>query len=621
MAPSPTSLLVAAVLLLNHVHSRTLFQYERQQLTREHVASLPEEDALLIAFEGQFETEAVNTTDKKCRRDPTDKKWPSAKAWTKLIKQLSSPDVLIPTTPHASVCYGTAKNDAECQQLAKNWTNSYTHINDPTEVLSPIYQGLTCQPPSIYDSGNCTLGGYPAYVINAKTVSDIQCAINFARNDDLRLVVKNTGHDFAGKSAGYGALSVWTHGLKDIQLLDNYVDGSGYKGPAIKAGAGVQAFELYKFSNERGVVVVAGEGQTVGVFGGYILGGGHSPLSSIYGMAADHVLGFEVVTPIGEFLTANSTSNTDLFWALRGGGGGTFGVVTSVTIKAYKEMPVAAASWTLDSSKIGKDKFWAATKAFVDRAIDNVDNGTYSYWMLVPAAQDFMFIMQPFFAPNKTAAQLNTILGPYLSKLTSLNIPFSPKVTEYKSFYPAWQAEFPLEPMSDISSVASSRLFPRSNFASETGRNLTFNVLKDAVEAGQTLIAFNMATRGTNPDNAVNPAWRNSIYHIIASTRVNYKSPPAEILSSRAAFTNGTMQKWRNITPGSGSYLNEADRLEPNWQQSFWGDKYARLLEIKREMDHRDVFWAHHAVGSEGWRVESFDGLPNENGKLCKVEG
>jgi hypothetical protein len=335
-------------------------------------------------------------------------------------------------------------------------------------------------------------------------------------------------------------------------------------------------------------------------------------------MAADHVLGFEVVTPFGDFVTANSTSNQDLFWALRGGGGGTFGVVTSVTIKVYKDMPVAAASWTLDSSKVGKDKFWAATKDLYDRAIDYADAGIYAYSHIFPNGQDFTLGMQPFFAPNKTASQLNTILSPYLSKLTALNIPFSPKITEYKSFYAAWQAEFPLE-TTGISMVVGSRLFPRSNFATETGRNTTFSVLRQTAEAGQVLIGFNMATRGSNPDNAVNPAWRNSVYHIITGTTVDPKASAATVMDARSAFTNGTMQKWRNVTPSSGSYLNEADRLEPNWQQSFFGDKYARLLSIKKEMDPRSTFWAHHAVGSEEWQVESVDGKPNENGKLCKV--
>jgi len=342
-------------------------------------------------------------------------------------------------------------------------------------------------------------------------------------------------------------------------------------------------------------------------------------------MAADNVLGFEVVTPIGDFVTANSATNTDLFWALRGGGGGSFGVVTSVTIKAYKEMPVTTASWTLDSAKIGKDKVFAAAKAFIDNTLRYADDGaTYSYWSLTPSAdgKDVSFTMQPFFAPNKTAAQTSALLSTFQTRLTSLNIPFSPKVTEYKTFYAAWQAEFPLERQSDIQTAFGSRLFPRSNFASETGRNVTFQVFKDTVEAGQVIIGFTLGptlARGGNVDNAVNPAWRNAVIHAITGRRWTLPSSASSILAARKAFTNGTMQKWRDVTPGSGSYLNEADRLEPNWQQSFWGDKYARLLSIKQEWDPKTIFWAANAVGSEGWVVESVDGLPNENGPLCKV--
>jgi hypothetical protein len=262
MASRVVSVLFATTLLLATSQSRSLFPFEQKQLTREYVASLPEEDKLLFAFGDQIdEIETVNNTDKRCRYDPLHKKWPSTKALAKLRKQLSSENALIATVPQASVCYGTTKSDAKCQAMASNWTNSYTHIGDPSEILSPLYQGLTCQPPSVYDSKTCTLGGYPSYVIKAKTVSDIQSGINFARNDFLRLVVKNTGHDFAGKSTGHGAFSIWTHGLKDVQYFDDYADESGYKGPAIKAGAGVQAFELYKFASDNGVVAVAGEGQ------------------------------------------------------------------------------------------------------------------------------------------------------------------------------------------------------------------------------------------------------------------------------------------------------------------------------------------------------------------------
>lgn len=116
--------------------------------------------------------------------------------------------------------------------------------------------------PTTDPTGSCTLGGYPSYAVNASNVAQIQLAVNFARNSGIRLVVKNTGHDFSGKSGGAGALSIWTHNLKDIEFIPSWTSlNSGWDGPAIKAGSGVQAFELYEAAHENGVVAVGGEGE------------------------------------------------------------------------------------------------------------------------------------------------------------------------------------------------------------------------------------------------------------------------------------------------------------------------------------------------------------------------
>lgn len=154
--------------------------------------------------------------------------------------------------------------------------------------MYPLMQGLTCLPSG--QSGTCTLGGYPSWALNVTTVSQIQLAINFARNANLRLVIKNTGHDFNGRSSGAGALSIWTHHLKGLNFYENYKTAN-YSGPAIKAAAGTLGYELMDFADANGVVAVGGECRTVGWAGGYIAGGGHSPLSSVYGMAADQVRG------------------------------------------------------------------------------------------------------------------------------------------------------------------------------------------------------------------------------------------------------------------------------------------------------------------------------------------
>lgn len=118
---------------------------------------------------------------------------------------------------------------------------------------------MTCLPPTLRNSStNCTLGGYASYSIEVTNVAQIQLAINFARNLNLRLVVKNTGHDFADKSIGAGALSIWTHKLNDIKFYANYIDET-YSGPAFKLGAGVETADLYLAAERNNVTVVGGE--------------------------------------------------------------------------------------------------------------------------------------------------------------------------------------------------------------------------------------------------------------------------------------------------------------------------------------------------------------------------
>jgi hypothetical protein len=121
----------------------------------------------------------------------------------------------------------------------------------------PLFQGRTCMPTSNPQNATCTLGGYPNYSVNVSSVAHIQLGLNFARNNNLRLVIKNTGHDYIGKSSGAGALNIWTHNLKEIQFFPDY-KGKGWKGPVFKAGAGVQGFEILEKARDYNVTVLSG---------------------------------------------------------------------------------------------------------------------------------------------------------------------------------------------------------------------------------------------------------------------------------------------------------------------------------------------------------------------------
>ena len=124
--------------------------------------------------------------------------------------------------------------------------------------MNPLYQGLTCRPGTNSSAlGNCTQGGYSTYSVRVSNVAQIQLAVNLARSLNLRLVVKNTGHDYNARSTGKHALSLWTHNLKGIQFLPNYRSDT-YTGKAFKIGAGVQGFELYEAADKYGVSAIAG---------------------------------------------------------------------------------------------------------------------------------------------------------------------------------------------------------------------------------------------------------------------------------------------------------------------------------------------------------------------------
>ncbi|KAL2814337.1 hypothetical protein BJX63DRAFT_392883 [Aspergillus granulosus] len=604
-------------------NGKDYFDFETVQLLPTDLKKLNESDAALFGFDSaDSESDNAARSLRLCKVFPGDSLWPSRIIWDLL--DFVTGGALVKGVPRASTCYnGPAYDATDCEYLTSQWTNSYFHLDDPIEMLSPVYQGLTCQP-TTDPSDSCTMGGYPHYVINAANVAQIQLGINFARNTGVRLVVKNTGHDFSGKSGGAGALSIWTHNLKGLKYIENYeAPGTDWTGAAFKMGAGIQAYEIYKAASDHGLMVVGGEGQTVGVAGGYIIGGGHSPLSSIHGMAADQVLSMEVVTPDGRFLTASFVENQELFWALRGGGGSTFGVVTSVTVKAYPTIPATTSTFSFTTgSDITYDNFWKGVRAYFDYFIEHSDAGVYSYFFILPSNGKFTFLMQPFVAPNKTLEETNALLSPWFSQLNDFGINLTPNTTYFDNFYDAWLGSFPLEVVEKTHVATGSRLFPRANWEDESLLNLTFDAIKASSDAGLTLIAFNMAPtleRGGNPDNAVNPAWRKAVMHALSSVNWAENATVAEIKAAREEFTYTHMQRWRDVSPGAGSYLGESDRMEPDFQQSFYGSAYPRLLALKRKLDPRNVLYAATAVGSEDWTVVTENGLPSEDGRLCRI--
>ena len=121
------------------------------------------------------------------------------------------------------------------------------------------------------------------------------------------------------RSTAPDSLSIWTHNLRGMVYHDNFVPTGCAADPlpAISVAAGHRMGEIYKATAKYGAIVVGGDDPDVGM-GGYLTGGGHSPLSGQYGLAADNVLELEVVTPLGNIVTLNQCSYPDLFFSFRG---------------------------------------------------------------------------------------------------------------------------------------------------------------------------------------------------------------------------------------------------------------------------------------------------------------
>ncbi|KAJ2978300.1 hypothetical protein NUW58_g7538 [Xylaria curta] len=120
----------------------------------------------------------------------------------------------------------------------------------PAEIMAPWFQNQSCVP--FADSSvPCTLGNLASYSIDVRNANDVAAGLAFAKKQNIRLVIKNSGHDFNGRSTGKGALSLWTHNLKSMEVIPAY-KASYYRGPAIKIGAGVQGGEAAAFASAHG---------------------------------------------------------------------------------------------------------------------------------------------------------------------------------------------------------------------------------------------------------------------------------------------------------------------------------------------------------------------------------
>ena len=244
--------------------------------------------------------------------------------------------------------------DRQVKRVKRNQPqNSYTEdvtmavaFTGDIDALRQTFGGTVVMPgDAAYDESRSLWNGQvdrrPAVIARCCNAADVASAIRFARDHGLEISVRGGGHNYSGNAIRDGATMIHLGDMNDVT-----VDPANVRA---HCGGGSTWADVDAVTQEYGLAVPGGFISHTGV-GGLTLGGGVGWLTKVGGLSCDNLVGAEVVTADSRILHASATENSDLFWAIRGGGGN-FGVVTTFEFKLHKIGPmvnVALLFWGLD---------------------------------------------------------------------------------------------------------------------------------------------------------------------------------------------------------------------------------------------------------------------------------
>jgi FAD/FMN-containing dehydrogenase len=475
------------------------------------------------------------------------------------------------------------------------------------------------------------------YAVVAASAEDVASAIDFARKNGLRLVVKGGGHSYFGNSNAPNSLLLWTRRMNAVELHNAFVPKGAPRDissvPAVSIGPGAIWGSVYhKVAVEHGRYVQGGGCLTVGV-SGFTLGGGFGSLSKNFGTGASNLLEAEVVTADGRIRTVNDWNEPDLFFALRGGGGGSFGVVTRLTMLTH-QLPETIGA-VLFEVEAHSDEAW---RSMVARIID-----FYATTLFNPIWGE-----QIRFSPGRKVSVAMLFHGLDESSARAVWQPFFGWLAERSNDYSMkrepiflavsgrqfWDPAF-LRSMPDIVLTDDRPDAPASNIYWATNRSEAGQVIQayescwlpaallqaaerpklvdalvEAAAEWSIALHVNKGLAGGSEEalartrrTATNPSVLNSFALIICASEgspawpgIAGHEPDLADARQAAASVSKAMVPIYRIAPGSGAYLSETNYFTRDWKHAYWGDNYRRLAAVKRRYDPDGLFRVHHGV-------------------------
>ncbi|MEO7149327.1 MAG: FAD-binding oxidoreductase [Rhodanobacteraceae bacterium] len=564
---------------------------------------------------------------------PGDPAWPSAAEWERLntavggrLSKLKSP---------LDVCRADA-GSAACSDFFKQLRNPYFIRDNAALTQTSGYLDAWTSRPS-------------AYAVAAKNTADVVAAVDFAREHQLRLVVKGAGHSYQGTSDAPDSLLVWTRYMDDVRLHDAFVaqDCAGKQSPqsAVTVGPGCIWMHTYNAVTTQGGRYVQGGGcATVGV-AGLIQSGGFGSFSKRYGIAAAGLIEAEIVTADGEVRIANDCTNPDLFWAIKGGGGSSVGVLTRLTLRT-RELPEFFGA-VLGKIKANSDD---AYRRLIERFVAFYQDALFNpHWGETVSLSDRTLDIKLVFQ-GLMKSQAQAIWKPFFDFVSGAPHDYTMAAAPIILAIPArqfWNPEvlkkLPGLIVADDRPGASADNILWAGDQSQSGQFihgygsawLPVSLLQqdqqpqlvDALCAASAKwgfsLHFNKGLAGApaeeiaaGRDTAIHPAMLDAFALAITGGEepatvpgIPGHEPDLDAARRASAAIGKTMATLRKLVPDAGSYVSESDYFQKDWQRAFWGTNYPRLAAIKKRYDPDGLFFVHHGVGSEEWSADGFTRL------------
>jgi FAD/FMN-containing dehydrogenase len=488
----------------------------------------------------------------------------------------------------AGVLAGCAAHDAQPPPTSPAPSVRPTHSPQPPTAadwkrLATNVDGTLARPgSSTYDTVRLTQnprydGARPLAVLSVADAHDVATAFAFAQDHDVPIAIRSGGHSYPGWSAGDGALVV------DVRPLDKV----SLSGTTAHVGAGASLVQVYDALGTRGRGIAGGSCPTVGV-AGLTQGGGVGVLTRAYGLTCDSVTAMQVGLASGKVVTASADENADLYWALRGGGGGHLGVVTSFTFRTFAAPTITRAyvAWPFSAAD-------QVVPAWL-RTIPKADPRLWATLKLLGGqthpSGPVLFMSATWTGP---ASGMDSALQPFLSKVPAPSTDSRSTASYLDTMLTyAGCSSIPV----DQCHTGPGGSLDREAFAATShiiqGAHVDVGAMVERVdlarESGLKEAGISIDALGGTVDDVGGGDTAFGHRGALATVQytATYDSGPATNATSYVRdFRSAMVPSW-----GSGAYVNYADSSITDYQQAYFGSNAGRLAEARATYDPDGFF-------------------------------